>query len=111
MRSEAASGPTINGEVQVRLGASMIPQSNNPMPTIDRAAPKGSARLAWGLFELGMRKAVAPRPIRATGTLMRNTEPHQKWTKRKPPSIGPMATPSPAVADQIPWRGLALDLP
>ena len=33
---------------------------------------------------------------------MRNTDPHQKWTKRKPPSIGPMATPSPAVAGPDP---------
>ena len=72
------------------------------MPTIDRAAPSGSGRLGWGLFELGTRKAVAMRPIVAMGTLMRNTEPHQKWTKRKPPNIGPIATPSPAVPDQIP---------
>ena len=29
-------------------------------------------------------------------------EPHQKWSSRKPPATGPSATPSPAVAAQMP---------
>ena len=29
-------------------------------------------------------------------------EPHQKWSSRKPPTTGPSATPSPAVAAQMP---------
>ena len=36
------------------------------------------------------------------GTLTMNTEPHQKWSSRKPPTTGPMATPTPAVAAQMP---------
>ena len=29
-------------------------------------------------------------------------DPHQKWSSRKPPTTGPSATPSPAVAAQMP---------
>ena len=29
-------------------------------------------------------------------------EPHQKWSSRKPPTTGPSATPTPAVAAQMP---------
>ena len=92
----------MSGEVQDRLGASMIPHNSMPSPTIDSTAPIGSGRLGCGLRELGTRKAAAIRPAAATGTLTRKTEPHQKWTRRNPPRMGPMATPSPAVPDQIP---------
>ncbi len=37
-----------------------------------------------------------------TGTLTRNTEPHQKWDSSRPPSTGPMATPIPTAEAQIP---------
>ncbi|MNY45649.1 hypothetical protein D3C86_1807680 [compost metagenome] len=36
------------------------------------------------------------------GTLMRKTEPHQKYSSRKPPSTGPMAAPPDAMAAQMP---------
>ena len=41
-------------------------------------------------------------PITAIGTLIRNTEPHQKWTSSKPPMIGPSAIPTPLVPAQKP---------
>ena len=31
-----------------------------------------------------------------------NTEPHQKWSSRKPPATGPSATATPATPDQMP---------
>ena len=31
-----------------------------------------------------------------------NTEPHQKWSSRKPPTTGPSATATPATPDQMP---------
>lgn len=36
-----------------------------------------------------------------TGTLMRNTEPHQKCSSSHPPTSGPSAAPPVAPADQI----------
>jgi len=33
---------------------------------------------------------------------MRNTDPHQKCSSRKPPAIGPKATAMPDTADQMP---------
>ena len=41
-----------------------------------------------------------------TGRLMRNTEPHQKCSKRNPPITSPEAAPRVAVAPQIPMAVL-----
>ncbi len=68
----------MRGEVQERSGASMIPHSNNPMPTMERPAPIGSGRLALEFFESGTSQTAANSPITAMGTFTRNTEPHQK---------------------------------
>src|SRR5208283_2885250 len=76
--SAAAMAPRMSGEVHERFGASMIPHSNSPMPTMDRPAPIGSERLVFGFFELGTSQTAANSPISAMGTLTRNTEPHQK---------------------------------
>jgi hypothetical protein len=38
----------------------------------------------------------------ATGTLIRKTEPHQKFSSSRPPTIGPMATPRPTAPAQMP---------
>src|ERR1039458_10051047 len=97
-----ASAPIITGDDQPRPGASMIPQSNNPSPRMDNPAPTGSGRVEEEFFELGTNQIAAISPTRATGTLTKKTEPHQKWANRNPPKIGPRATPSPVVPDQIP---------
>src|ERR1039458_7623256 len=83
MMAEPIKAARIGGEVQGRLGGSMIPPQTSPSPAIDSAAPTGSARLASGFLELGTRKAAATRPATAMGTLMRKTEPHQYWTRTK----------------------------
>ena len=36
-----------------------------------------------------------------TGTLTRNTEPHQKCSSRKPEAIGPIAAPPPDMPAQM----------
>ena len=36
------------------------------------------------------------------GTLIKNTEPHQKCSKRNPPTVGPAAAPTTATELQIP---------
>ena len=69
---------------------------------MDSPAPSGSGRVEDGFFELGTNQIAAISPARAMGTLTRKTDPHQKWANRNPPKIGPKATPSPVVPDQIP---------
>src|SRR5699024_6281740 len=44
----------------------------------------------------GATASVAIRVTMTTGTLMRNTEPHQKHSRSKPPSRGPAAAPTTA---------------
>ncbi len=45
-------------------------------------------------------------PTTVTGTLIRKTEPHQKWSSSRPPSTGPVAMPMPtAVAHRPIARG------
>ena len=80
----------------------MMPHSSSPSPNIDKAVPTGSGRLGVGLRELGTSQTAATSPRRPTGTLIKKTEPHQKWANSKPPRIGPRATPRPVVPDQIP---------
>ncbi len=37
----------------------------------------------------GISQVTAMTAITTTGTLIRNTEPHQKWSSSQPPRIGP----------------------
>ena len=89
-------------ELQPLVGASMMPQTTNAKPRMERTAPMGSARRVRGFLEFGTSHRAASKPRRAIGTLMRKTEPHQKWAKSNPPRTGPIATPSPDVPDQMP---------
>ena len=55
-----------------------------------------------GLRDSGTRTNTAAAPSTVTGTLIRKTEPHQKWASSRPPSTGPMATPMPTAEAQMP---------
>ena len=102
-----APAPITRGDDQPRAGASMIDHRIPPIPAIDRPAPARSGALAAGFLESGTSQQAASRPAMAMGTLIRKTEPHQKRASRKPPMIGPRATPMPLVAPQRPiarWR-------
>jgi hypothetical protein len=66
------------GEVQPRTGASINDHSRSPTPAIDSAAPARSGRRAAGFRESGISGIAHEKPITATGTLIRNTDPHQK---------------------------------
>ena len=67
----------ISGSVQPSAGPSMIPYTSAPTAPIERTAI-------------------------VNGTLMRNTEPHQKWASRAPPMSGPNAPLAPATAAHAP---------
>ena len=77
---------------------------------IERIEPSQSTLRGAGLRESGTSGTASAIPANATGTLMRNTEPHQKWASSRPPTIGPSASPAPLVPDQNPsarWRSPA----
>ena len=46
-----------------------------------------------GLRDSVISQATAATAITTTGTLIRNTEPHQKWSSSQPPRIGPIGKP------------------
>ena len=89
-------------DVQPLLGASMIAHTKTTRPTPERTAPVQSIRCATGSRDSGTSSRAAMIAAATMGTFTMNTEPHQKWSSRKPPTTGPRATPTPAVAAQIP---------
>jgi len=54
------------------------------------SAPGTSSRGARGLRDSGTSAATATSPSTITGTLIRNTEPHQNLSSSQPPTIGPI---------------------
>ena len=97
-----ANAPRIGALVQPSLGASMMPQTSATSPTIESPAPVQSIGSACGLRELGTRKRPAMSAPITIGTFTKNTDPHQKCSRRKPPATGPSAMAMPATPDQMP---------
>jgi hypothetical protein len=87
----------VTGEDQPRTGASIKDHSNRPRPPMDSSAPAKSGRSAAGFFDSGISGSAHAAPTTAIGTLIRNTDPHQKWASSSPPMIGPSETPRPVV--------------
>ena len=62
-----------------------------------------------GSRDVGTKNEPGTRAIDADGRFTQNTEPQEKCSSRKPPVIGPMATPTPenpahmAIARPAPW--------
>jgi hypothetical protein len=79
----------MSGSVHPLLGASMIDATRATRATIDNPAPTTSMRGCSGLREVGTRNRPAMSAPTTIGTLTMNTEPHQKWSSRKPPVTGP----------------------
>ena len=69
---------------------------------MDISAPARSGRSAAGFFDSGISHSAQAPPSTAIGTLIRNTDPHQKLASSKPPTIGPSAMPTPLVPAQMP---------
>src|SRR5215470_2984971 len=69
---------------------------------MEASTPTKSIRPGSGFFDSGTSSAIAATLTAVTGTLMRNTDPHQKWASSNPPTMGPMAMPMPTATAQIP---------
>src|ERR1700687_3541606 len=70
--------PITRGEDQPRTGASISDHSTRPRPAMDISAPATSGASAAGFFDSGISGSAHAMPRAAIGTLIRNTDPHQK---------------------------------
>ena len=99
----AAIVPSTRGEVQSPESPPvMIPYTKVARPATDSSTPTASIRPGDGLRDSGTSTVIAISPAITTGTLMRNTEPHQKCSSSRPPTTGPIATASPTAPAQTP---------
>src|SRR5262249_55154872 len=70
--------PATIAEDQPCTGASMIDPSTSPSPAMHSTAPARSGRNAAGFLESGTSGIAHSSPAAAMGTLIENTDPHQK---------------------------------
>jgi hypothetical protein len=85
-------------EVQPRSGAWMMAYTSELIAAMDRTAPTGSSRVACGSRESGTRCTAPTRAATSNGTLIQNTDDHEKLRISAPPTIGPTAMPMPLAA-------------
>ena len=62
--------------------------------------PGMSKRLRRGSAVSGTVSTTPASATATSGTLIRKTLPHQKWSSSRPPRVGPITTAAPATADQ-----------
>ena len=100
--ADAAKPPRMRPSVQPHSGAWMMAAVRTPRPTVESTAPTGSSRDCSGSFESGTSFGMAISAAAAIGTLMRNTAVQLNCSSSQPPLAGPMPTPMPATAAQMP---------
>ena len=86
----------------------LSPKTRASTATSDMNALTRSSRPAFGSRYSG--KTIGPRTSNRpmTGNAIRKTEPHQKYSRRTPPTIGPMALPAEKAEIQIGDRSCPL---
>ena len=85
-----------------RVLSSLIAYTTPTRPNITCSEPRAShGRRDWPP-QAGMAGSASNKATTTTGTLMRNTEPHQKNSSSTPPTTGPSAAPAEATEAQMP---------
>ena len=98
-----SAGPSTSRCTQEPLSPPwMMPYTRSTRPAMEASTPTKSIRPGLGFFDSGTSRAIATTLAAQNGTLIRNTEPHQKWASSRPPTMGPMAMPMPTATAQIP---------
>jgi hypothetical protein len=100
-RADVANAPRMIALVQPRSGASISAQTSAVSAAIERTAPSQSSRAESSSRDSGTSASAPTTRAAAIGTLMRKIPCQSTLSMRKPPATGPMATPEPAIADQI----------
>jgi hypothetical protein len=67
----------------------MSPYTIDTIPMIERIEPSGSSWASSGSRDFGSRNHPATNAAVTMGMFTRNTEPYQKWVRRKPLATGP----------------------
>lgn len=80
----------------------MIVYTSSDTKEMESKNPAMSRRSAFGSLDSGTNTHCNSSATMTIGTLMRNTEPHQKCSSKKPPVTGPNATAAPDTADHTP---------
>ena len=97
----AAKAARMIGLPQPCSGASIRAQMTALRPAIDRPVPGRSSLGESGSRESGTSAKAPIRHAATTGRLIRKMLLESKCSSRKPPEIGPIATPSPDTAAQM----------
>ena len=92
----------VRDDPQPQSGASMMVKTSAPIPAEDSASPAQSTGGVVGSREGGTARETPIATAAATGAMKRNTLPHQKCSRSQPPTIGPIAIPTPVVAPHSP---------
>ncbi len=85
-----------------QCGDSITVYTSAETATTESKNPVLSILCAFSFRESGIMRAPINSAIATMGMLMRNTEPHQKCSNKKPPATGPNATAIPDTADHKP---------
>ena len=85
----ASSGSNAVTETQPFSPASMAPYVTPTSPRLEMTMPLPSRRGRSAPRDSGMNTTTAIRASTTTGTLIRNTDPHQKCVSSHPPRMGP----------------------
>ncbi len=98
--SPAAASAMVIASVQPRDGASMMASTSATSASAIRMVPRQSSRCPPDSAVSGTTRTTPAIASATSGTLIRNTLPHQKCVSSRPPSVGPRMMPTPATADQ-----------
>src|SRR6266516_6589830 len=79
----------------------MIAHTSELNESIERSAPSLSTGGVSGSDDSGTSGFAAISAPATIGRLTRKTEPHEKWSRRRPPATGPIAIPIPDTPAQI----------
>ena len=97
-----AKPATLRALPQPYSGASMIVKINSAIAAVDSAKPPRSVFGACGSRDVGTLYATIAAPSAATGAIAKKMLDHEKPSSSQPPTIGPSATATPAVAPHNP---------
>jgi hypothetical protein len=79
----------------------MMAKTSRPTPTIDSPAPGASSVPSSGSRDSGTSRRPTTSASTISGTLIRNTDPHQKCSSSRPEATGPIAAPPAATPAHV----------
>jgi hypothetical protein len=97
VRATAAS--PITSAASLGTGAKLIERTSDATRTTERMPPRLSTGSVVSLTWLGTKATAISRATPASGRVIKNTDPHQKWSSSAPAASGPSAAMAPPMPD------------